>query len=178
MGAAGSIAATPFTGGASLGALPSILGAGGAALGAFSQGQATNRGEKFGGQLELERLLQERDQQMFDQRVAREAEGREGQSDAWRKLLAGSHALSPGDRPQLSPYSRAPRTLTPDEQTAAEAMVYEAQKRLQGGNPIPEVRDRQMSVDPKLLNAGIWEKILGTGGAGLSFASLLAQPKK
>lgn len=177
LGIAGAGIATGLTGGAAAPLLPLALGAGGAALGAFSQGQATNRGEKFGGQLELEQLLMDRDRQLFDQRVARETEGRTGQSDAWRKLLAGSRTLSPGTRPQLSPYSKAPRGITAQEQTGADALVQEALARLQGGNPIPAVTQRPVNVDPKLLDAGLWENIAGAAGPGLAFWSMLKQPK-
>ena len=44
LGVAGAGIAAPFTGGTSLSALPAILGAGGAALGALGQSAATNRG--------------------------------------------------------------------------------------------------------------------------------------
>src|SRR5688572_27604811 len=55
--------------------LASGLGALGAGLGAIGQGEATNRGEKFGGQLDLERLLMDRDDQFQRQQIAREQEG-------------------------------------------------------------------------------------------------------
>jgi hypothetical protein len=169
-GIGGAIAA-PFTGGASL--IPTIAGAAGAGLGALSQGMAQNRGQQYGGQLDLERLLMDRDQSYFNQRIQREQEGRAGQSDAFRKLLATSHLLSPGPRPQLSPYSVASRMPTGAEQTGGNALLQQVLARLQGGNPIAPVTERPMSVDPKLLKAGGLEKLFGYGSAGLGILGAL-----
>ena len=162
-GAAGSGGLAGLLGGLykGSGGLSGILGAAGAGLGAASQAQAQNRGSQFAGQLDLEALLMARDAQDFNQRVAREQEGRTGQSDAWRKLLASQHLLSPGARPQLSPYSVAPRQATGDERAGADAMTREVLARLQGGNPIAPVQQRPLSVDPRLLKAGRFESASG-----------------
>jgi hypothetical protein len=174
-GAIGGIAAAPFTGGGSLAALPAILGAGGAALGAISQGKAQNRGAEFGGQLDLERLLMERDAQFFNQNIAREQEGRAGASDAWRKLLSAQHTISPTPRPNVSPYSAAPRQATGAEMQGADALTQEVLARLTGGNPIAAPTQRPLSVDPKLLKSGWLEKLAGYGGAGLSAYGALSK---
>jgi hypothetical protein len=177
LGAIGGIAAAPFTGGASLAALPAILGAGGAALGAISQGQASNRGQEFGGQLDLERLLMDRDAQFQNQQIAREQEGRTSGKDAWRRLLSAQHTISPGARPSLSPYSVAPRQATGAELQGADAMTQEVLARLMGGNPIAEPTQRPLAVDPKLLKSGWLEKLAGYGGAGLSAYGALNKGK-
>lgn len=160
-GAVGAGIAAPLTGGASLTALPTILGGAGAALGAASQGMASNRGSQFDGQLALQRLLMDRDQQGQDLAIARQQEGRAGTSDAWRKLLSAQHTLSPGARPSLSPYSMAPRQATEAERSGADALTQEVMARLQGGNPIPEVKQSPLQVDPKLLKGSKTESILG-----------------
>jgi hypothetical protein len=167
-GAIGSVAAIPFTGGLSAAALPGIIGAAGAGLGAISQGQAQNRGQEFEGQLDLERLLMDRDSQFFNQNMARQQEGRESGQDAWRRLLSAQRTISPGPRPQLSKYSIAPRQSTGAELQGADAMTQEVMARLQGGNPIAAPTQRPMSVDPKLLKSGWLEKLLGYGGAAAS----------
>lgn len=174
-GIAGGIVGAPFTGGASL--LPSILGAAGAGLGAISQGQAQNRGEQFGGQMDLEKLLLEREQQLQQQQIAREQEGRTSGNDAWKRLLMAQHTIDPGARPQLSPYSVAPRQSTGAELQGADAMTQEVMKRLQGGNPIPAVTQHQSVVDPSLLKSGWLEKLTGYGGAGLSAYANLRRPQ-
>lgn len=176
LGAVAPIAAAPFTGGASLAALPGILGAAGQGLGALSQGQAQNRGAQFEGQLALEKLLMERDQQGFSNAIAREQEGRAGSTDAFRKLLAAQRVSNPGARPQLSPYSVAPRQATGAELQGADALTQEVLARLTGGNPIPQFSAHQNVVDPKLLKAGFWEKLAGYGGAGLTALSAFKQP--
>ena len=168
----GGVAAAPFTGGASL--LPTILGAAGAGLGAISSAKASNRGEKFGGQLGLEQLLMQRDQQFQNQSIAREQEGRTGASDAWKKLLSASHALSPGSRPHLSPYSVPSRGITGEEARGAGSLIDSSLGRLEGGNPIAPVTQRPLSVDPSLLDPGMLEKILGYAAPGLTtWSSLL-----
>lgn len=162
-------------GGATGGALASGLGAASAGLGALSGAQANNRGEKFGGQLDLERLLMERDQQFQNQQIARQQEGRAGASDAWRKLLSASHALSPGSRPHLSPYSVTPRAITNEEARGGGSLIEEVLKRLEGGNPLPQVTQRPMNVDPKLLDAGMLEKLSGIASPALGIWSQLAK---
>jgi hypothetical protein len=150
------------------------IGAGGAALGAAGQASATNRGEKFGGQLELERLLMDRDRQFQDQQISREQEGRAGSSDAWRKMLSAEHLLSPGARPQLSKYSIAPRQSTDTERQGASALSAEVMARLMGGNPIAAPIRRAPAVDPKLLNAGGFETFAGIASPALTIWSQLA----
>jgi hypothetical protein len=59
------------------------------------------------------------------------------------------------------------------EKAGAQAMLSEVMKRLEGGNPIPEVTERPMSVDPRLLDPSKGESILGGLGAGLSAAAPL-----
>jgi hypothetical protein len=190
LGGAASVAAAPFTGGASLAALGPILSAGGQAVGAASQGAAQNRGSQFGGQMDLANLLMQRelaqkglegsaDRDYFDQVLRREQEGRTGRDDAWHKLISSQRTLSPGVRPQLSPYSVAPRHATDMERQGADALSAEVLARLQGGNPIgmPTRRDTSLRVDPmatiepRLLRAGTGEKIGGwlapiMGGVG------------
>jgi hypothetical protein len=172
-GAVGAGVAAPFTGGTSLSALPAILGG----VGAFSQGQAQNRGAEFSGQLDLEQLLMQRDDQFLDQQLAREQEGRTGASDAWRKLLAAQRVTNPGPRPSLSPYSVAPRQATDMERQGADALSAEVMARLTGGNPIAPISQRPLSVDASRLKAGGLEKVLGAASPFLSFLGRGQQPQ-
>ncbi len=176
LGTVGGVAAAPFTGGASL--IPTIAGVAGAGLGAISSAKANNRGEKFGGQLDIEQLLMQRDQQYQQQQIAREQEGRAGQSDAWRKLLSAQHTISPAAHTSLSPYSVAPRAPTGAETSGADALTQQVLARLQGGNPISPVTQRTPQIDPKLLNAGAGENITGWLSALLPAAGMMASRKK
>lgn len=149
--------AAPFTAGASLTALPTILGGAAGALGAISQGQASNRGEKLSGQMDLERLLMERE--LTNDRT---------QQNAWQRLLSSQHVASPGARPQLSPYSIAPRQATDLEMQGANALSQNALARLQAPNP-------QLNVDRGLLDPGILERITGYASPVLGALSRLPQ---
>lgn len=146
------------------------LNAGGAVLSGISSAKAKNRGAKFEGQTTLEQLMLEREKQLQSQQIARETEGRASASDAWRKLLATSRTLNPGARPQLSPYSVAPRQASEAETTGASALQQEVMARLQGGNPIPTVTQHDLEVDRRLLDPSKSERWLGYIGAGLGAA--------
>ena len=176
-GAIGAIGAVPFTGGGSLAARGPILGAAGAGLGAISQGQAQNRGEKFGGQLSLEQLLMEREGQQFNQGLSREQDSRASGLDAFRRALMAQHTLEPGARPQLSPYSVAPRQANEHERIAAQAMAEEVANRLINGYQGPAVSTRPSGVDPNLLNPGGFERIAGYASPFLSALGALKTPQ-
>lgn len=143
----------------------------GAGLRAISEGQAKNRGTKLGAQMDLESLLMGRENNYQDMRIAREAEGRTSGKDAWRRLLSAQHVLSPGARPQVSPYQVAPRQATDAERTGADAMTREVMARLMGGNPIPGVTERPLEVDRGLMDPSKTESITGWLGALLSGGS-------
>jgi hypothetical protein len=155
----GGAVAAPFTGGASL--IPTIAGAAGDVLGGMSEAKAKNRGSQFEGQMDLERLLLDRDNSHFNQGLLREQEGRAGGMDAWKRLMMAQHVSNQGQRPQLSPYSIAPRERSAEELQGANAMTNEVMARLMGGNPIAPVQSREMSVDPRLLTPGKMESAMG-----------------
>ncbi len=145
-----------------------IAGAVGKGLSAASEAKANNRGNKFEGQTDLERLLLLREQQNQAQQIAREQEGRAGTTDAYRKLISAQHLLTPGAQPQLAgKYSVAPRVASPTEMSGADALSQQVLARLQGGNPIAPVTQHPLAVDPNLLNAGKGESIMGWLGAAL-----------
>ncbi len=153
------------------------VGAIGAGIGAVSQGKAQNRGEKLSGQFDLEQMLMARDSDLFNRQVGREEEGRTSGNDAWKRLMQAQHVINPGPRPQLAgKYSIAPRQSTEAELSGADAMTREVMARLQGGNPIAEQRERPMAIDPKLLDPGMLERILGYGSMGLSAVGALRKP--
>jgi hypothetical protein len=156
----------------------------GSALGGAAGSMANNRGEAFSGQMALANLLQQRDlsnrqlgmqadNAYLGNQIAREQEGRTGQQDAWRKLLASQHTLSPTQLPMVSQYQTPQRMPTAAEQTGASALTDQVLARLQGGNPIAPVERSNVAsgfdplsvVDPKLLKSGVLEKILGIGSA-------------
>lgn len=168
--------------------LSAVLGAGGSALGAVNQSQATNRDAKFSGQMDLAQLLAARDaarlgfegqadRDFFDQGIAREEEGRAGRSSAWRGLLSAERTLNPTARPDVAgAYGVPKRQASEGERAGADAMKAEVMARLQGGNPIaaPTRRDTSFgydpmsTIDPRLLDASGGEKATGWLSAILS----------
>lgn len=181
LGKVAGIAGAPFTGGASL--IPTLIGTGaeiaGHALSAKSQANAQNRGNQFEGQLDLQRLLMERDQQAQSMNIAREQEGRAGQGSAFARLLGAQHVLNPAAHTQLSPYSVAPRQATDAERTGADALSQEVLARLQGGNPIAAPQQSPLTVDPRLLKPGTGENVSGWLGALLSgYGGLANRPRQ
>lgn len=180
LGSIGSVAAAPFTGGTSLAWLPAALGAGGAALGAIGQSKTQNRDAQLGAQFDLQGLLlgregleTARDRDYVDQSLAREQEGRTSGTDAWKKLIAAQRTINPGPRPQLSPYSVAPRQTTDVERAGADAMTQEVMARLQGGNSMAMPTRREAlpmpAMDPKLMQPGGMESAAGWLAPILSF---------
>ena len=130
-----------------------------------SQSMATNRGEKLSAQMDLERLMMDRDRDFLMRQILREGEGRESATDAIKKLMGTQRMLSPAQRPDVSPYAAPQRQATADERTGASALSAEVMKRLTGGNPIPEQVLRALDVDRSLMDPSIAENFLGYGGA-------------
>ena len=135
------------------------VGAIGAGIGAVSQGMAHNRGGKFDGQLDLERAL-----------IERELMNNQSRKGAWQGLLSAQHTINPGARPQLSKYSVAPRQAGAAELSGADALTQEVMARLQRG---PQVA----KIDPKLLDPGIMERLLGYGAAGMGGLGIYQQSR-
>lgn len=170
--------------GKGIGGLTGITGGIGTGLAAGSQAQANNRGNKFQGQLDFATLLNQRDianaqlaaqadNDFVKNTIAREAEGRAGREDAWRKLQSAQHVTNPGTQPNLSPYAIAPREHTDAEKTAATALSEEVRNRLLTGNPMEAVTrrapglqfDPTAMVDLGLLDPSKSEKVTGWLGA-------------
>jgi hypothetical protein len=115
-------------------ALPLIAG-GLDMLGGLFGANAQNKGAKQSYAIDKRRLQLDENNQNFMQQLMAAQEGRTGESDAWRKMLAAGYAQNRGQQPQLSPYSVAPRSLQ-GAQGGADALLAEVMARLQGGNPI------------------------------------------
>jgi hypothetical protein len=117
---------------------------------------AHNRGEKFGGQLDMERALMER-----------ELMNNQSRKGAWQGLLSAQHTINPGPQPQLAgKYNIAPRQATGAELGGADALTQEVLARLLSG-------PGKAQIDPKLLNSGIMEKLLGYGSTGAGILGAL-----
>lgn len=181
------------TGGIS-GAVTDLFGAGGAAAGGYAKDAASNRDAQYAGQLDLAKLLAQRDQNQAQlnlnadnsytsNQIARQQEGDASAQNAWRRLLSAQHTLSPSAMPNITPYAMARRQPTDAETQGANALTSEVMQRLQGGNPITPVTrtdvtlgyDPMSTVDPNLLKAGTGERLSNILGPALAF---LGRPKK
>lgn len=149
LGKIGAGVAAPFTGGASLMAIPAIDAIGSAA-GAGSQASAQNRGSK------LQALM---DQDTMRMRLA--GEQRMSESDALKKLAQAKYLSDGGAHfKSTTPYnySFAPEAPGVKQHEAATLMEDEMMKRL--SHPM------QLSDYGKQMNPSAMERILGIVGAG------------
>jgi hypothetical protein len=167
-----------------------LIGAGISAAGdmasAGAETAAGNRGTKLDASLVEESLNQNRKRDFMDQLIARSQEGRTSSTDAWKKLQQGEYlgTATEGYKPKngLPSYGFGPKAATESERLAGASMRDESLKRFREGNPIPEVQDPgQFKLNPEYMNAGMWEKLGGILGPGLSTFGALAersQPRK
>jgi hypothetical protein len=123
-----------------------------------------------------------RDNEQRDHNTAvidREAEGRASGNDALKNLLRTQYIQNAtGYTPKagLPSYGFGPQASTDAEKQGASAFGREAMTRLEGGNQIPEIGPAaNFTIDPKLLKAGMFEKLAGIAGPGLSMFELLSR---
>lgn len=155
----GAVVAAPFTGGASLAALP-LISAAGSALGGMADASAQNRGE-------ADRFNQNQDAL----RLRMEQEKRESQNNAYRNALRGALAKNMQDasfdRSQLSSSipviklggSARPSAIGGDGREAGNVMNRQAMLELM--NPsTPKLSEQKQ--------AGFWEKLAGPLSLGMT----------
>jgi hypothetical protein len=155
------------------GLIGDAIGAAGDMASAGSQAAAHNRGTKLDAQLYEEQANQARQQNFIDQLAQRAQEGRASGTDAWKKLQQAEYlgTATEGYKPKngLPSYGFGPKAATESERLGAASMRDESLQRFREGNSIPEIKDPgQFRLDPKNLNAGMWEKLGGILGPGLS----------
>lgn len=145
LGKIAAVGAAPFTGGASLSALP-LIDALGAGAGAASQASASNRGTQA-------QLLMDQDVM----RLRARDDQRTGETDAMRKLAQTGYLQRGGaDFKPSTPYSYSfgPQGATDAQKQGAATLEQELLKRLQGGQ-------MQLSNYAQQAKPSIWERIGG-----------------
>jgi hypothetical protein len=158
LGKLGAVAGAPFTGGASLAALPMIDALGKGASSA-AQSMAGNRGTNA-------ELTLDANDQFERELLARELEKRASRNDALRQSIFGS-MLAQYHAPQRpagisgSPFA----SLGATGMQAADFGAADALRRLQAGDTLPALERPDLS---KFMKSSIWEKLLGIGGAAAS----------
>jgi len=161
IGKIGAGIAAPFTGGASLMAIPAIdaLSKG---AGSASQSMASNRGTKA-------EMMMDQNRDLESQLLAREAEKREAQANAYKNAMRSDMAVNwkPTVRPEGIPnisYNAGPSAAGRD---IASTMFNQSKSRLGA----PDLQNQQgMQAYRNLANdkefgktqkSGFWEKLLG-----------------
>jgi hypothetical protein len=158
LGKIGAGIAAPFTGGASLAAIPMIDAIGGGASSA-AQSMANNRGSAA-------ELTLDANDQFERQLLARELEKRNARNDALRQSIFSS-LLAQYQAPQrpagmpASPFANLGAVGLDATQFAAQ----DALNRLRAGDTLPALQRPDIS---KFTKSSIWEKLLGIGGAAAS----------
>lgn len=161
LGKIGAGIAAPFTGGATLAAIPAI-DAIGAAASAGSQAAAQNRGSK------LQALM---DQDLMRQRFAQDQ--RTSETDAIKKLAQAKYLSQGGANfKSTTPYSYsfAPTNASEAQMSAASTLEDELLRRM--SNPM------QLSDYSKQMKPGFWEKFGGIIGASASAYGAASAPRK
>lgn len=160
------IAAAPFTGGASLAAIPAI-DAISKGMGNASQAQASNRGTKA-------ELMLDQNSALERELLAREAEKRQAQGTAYQNAVRADYAnnFKPAARPEGIPNISFGPGLSQAGKGASSELFNQAMTRLQapdlsrGQTGMPAYKDLSTNKDfKKTLTPGIWERILGYGSA-------------
>lgn len=159
-----AVAAAPFTGGTSLSAIP-FIDAIGSGAGKAAQSMASNRGARASTQVDLQDQLEQ-------QLLAREANTRAAQSDAYRKAVMGDLASSwrpaarPTGTPTISFGGPSERGMTAGSELFEQAMSRMRQPDIAQQRGLPPLKD--LSRDPefqKTQKSGFLEKLLGVGSA-------------
>lgn len=185
--AAAGAAATPSLWSKLAAKVPDFIGPAASMLTSGAQADAANRGTQIDVNLEQEKLRQQADRTFIDQMIARSAEDRAGQSDAWKKLQQSSY-ISGWKQPtaKFSPY--AADLVAPGADVVAGANALKDQTRdslmsgrynTLGGAPLPLPTDgSKFQIDPKLLTGSMWERLQGYAGAGLgAYDAISRRPK-
>lgn len=164
LGKIAAIGAAPFTGGASLTALPMIDGISNA-LGSGAQSAASNRGTKA-------ELMLDQNSDLERQLIAREEEKRSAQGNAYRNAMLGSRAATwkPSARPSGVPGSYAQTNAQganlAGNELFKQAMLRMQAKDMQDQSGMPAYRNLANDKDfKKTMNPGFLEKLAGFGSA-------------
>jgi hypothetical protein len=157
LGAIGAGVAAPFTGGASLAALPGLLAGGGQAAGAYANSEANNRGSQIAALLDADR-----------NRLGFEQENRQVRDNALRQLQQLEYVQnfrqnyqSPAGVPS---YGFGPMQRTEGMMTNARNMQAELLRRLS-----PEGQLTPTDISP-YLKPGKGERLAGLLSLGLPIA--------
>ncbi len=190
-GMAAAIGGAAFTGGATLSALPAIMGAGGAALSGMAGAAAKNRGEQ--GDMNLANAQLQTSQagaaaqneiQRANLDLERRGDDRTSQTDAYKKALMSALAMNMQDAKfsrngYNSPVANVtfaggarPSAIGPQGQEAAGLLNRQALLSLMEGPAKHEApKPYQAPGAAEIPKASFWEKLAGPVGMGLTAIS-------
>ncbi len=160
----GLVGAAPFTGGASLAAMP-LVNAIGSGASAAADSMAKNRGTELSAGLDANK-------QFEDELLKREAFNQQSQNNNLRQSVFSS--LLAGYQPPARPAGITSAFASPGQpgQDALNFTAKDALAKLQGGPALSLPTNTDMA-DPRAMAAQLskssaWEKLLGILGAGAS----------
>lgn len=159
LGKLGAGVAAPFTGGASLGAIP-LIDALGKGASSAAQGMASNRGTSA-------ELTLDANKQFEDLLLRRELEKRTARNDALKQSVFASLLANyqPTARPAGVPQSAFSSGFGQPGNDALTFAAGDALTRLKAGDQLPALQRPDLS---KYMKSSLWEKLLGIGGAAAS----------
>jgi len=167
LGKLGAGVAAPFTGGASLGAIP-LIDALGAGASNAAKSMAQNRGTSA-------ELTLDANKQFEDELMRRELEKRASRNDALKQSVFASllGQYQPAQRPVGMPQSPY-QGLGAIGGQATSFAAQDALNRLKAGDQLPALARPDLS---KFMKSSLWEKLLGIGGAAAGAYGAASQPQ-
>lgn len=167
-----AIGAAPFTGGASLAAMP-MIDAVSKGLGGASQAAASNRGTKA-------EMMMDQNSDLERELLAREMNSRQARNDAYQGAIRADMAQTwkPATRPGNIPTISYGGGLSPEGLDAVRTAANQYRGRLgaadlQSPSGMPSYRNLAQDKDyQKTQKSGIWEKIAGIASAALPVAGM------
>ena len=187
-GIAGAGVAAPFTGGASLGVIPTLIGAGGAAISGATEQAAQNRAGQVSADVAQQQLRQQQ-QDAYERAI--EASRKE-RGDAIKQLATSEYRANaqPYTPPtfhsnvtgkDFTPATPAnigtPGPMSEFERQGTAGLQQELMKRLSGEQNLPpNPYEHPYTIDPKLLKQSVWEKLGNIlGPAATAYGTLAGQ---
>ncbi len=166
------------------GNIPALLQTGGTVLAGAGAASAANRDAKLSATMDQNAQNIQAQNAFQNQLLARSAENRAGQSDAWKKLQQSSYVKNwKPSGTSFSPYTRSLVAPSEDVRAGADALMGQTRDSLMsgryndGGAPLAMPTNMQGTVDPSLVNPSMWEKIFNVAGPGMDVLGSLTKKK-
>lgn len=184
VGSQGGGGGSETTGGAGWG---DLVPAAATAINAYGKSAAENRGAELAATMDQNQQAITADDAFQRQLIARAAEDRAGQNNAWRGLMSSSYAQNyvPPAPSANDPYRRAMPGVSDDVRAGATALAGQTRDdlmsgrfRTNGGAPLPMPVRTPLPIRPGLMQPGTGERIANVVGPGLSMWDALNERRR